>query len=496
MLTLTAGTALTEGLDAVVLEADEGCAPALPAGLGSPGLVAAIDRARAAAGRFAVRPGDFLDLFGLPEAPAPLVVLANPGQHRRRAADHDWLAFGGRLAAHLNRAGVARAGLALRPPDEALLALLTGLCLRAHSFDKYRTGVPAYPRCTLNHVAVIGDAAALVDRFTREAAPSVEGTLLARDLCHEPANRLTPSRLAEVATGTARDTGMGVEILADDDLARLGMEAFLAVGRGSPQGCRMAVLTWNGLPPERRSEPPLVLVGKGVTFDAGGITLKTGPDLRHNKWDMAGAAAVIGAMRALAARRAPAHVVGIAAMAENMPSGTAQKPGDVVRSMAGRTIEVVFPDGEGRLILADALWYAATRFRPAAIVDVATLTDEVSHVLGTETAGLISNDDRLAERLIAAGRRTGERLWRLPLADEYERYIRSDIADLRNWGDGHLAATCLAGQFLSHFVDGRPWAHLDIAWAAWSLWDSPLAGRGPTGFGVRLLDRFAEDFFS
>jgi leucyl aminopeptidase len=401
------------------------------------------------------------------------------------------------LAAHVQAEQLRRIGIAIDLPDQALAAFLEGFALRAYAFTRYRTGPAAELADPIELVLVGGRGEAVVQGFRERRQPAVAGTHLARDLATEPANVLTPQSFAEAAQAVAQASGMMVEVLSDPELAAAGLEAFLAVGKGSPAGCRLAIVSWNGLPPVAGPTPaPVVLVGKGVTFDAGGITLKTGPGLEHNKWDMAGAAVVLGAMQSLAQRRAKVHAVGLMALAENMPSGVAMKPGDVLRSLSGQTVEVVFPDGEGRLILADTLTYACRRFRPAAIIDLATLTDEVSHVLGMETAGLISDDDRLAEALLHAASATGEPLWRLPLGPEYERYLASDIADMRNWGDGHLAATCIAGAFLKRFIEGCPWAHLDIAWTSWSLSDSPLAGRGATGFGVRLLDRFVEDWFA
>jgi leucyl aminopeptidase len=244
-------------------------------------------------------------------------------------------------------------------------------------------------------------------------------------------------------------------------------------------------MRWRGA----TAEKPLVLVGKGVCFDSGGISIKPAAGMEEMKWDMGGAAAVYGAVRALALRKARADVVGLVGLVENMPSGTAQRPGDVVRAMSGTTIEIVNTDAEGRLVLADVLWYAQDRFKPAAMIDLATLTGAVVVALGHENAGLFSNNEELATRLAAAGDAVGEGLWRLPLGKPYAKHIRSDIADIKNVGRAREAGASAGAVFLERFVNGVSWAHLDIAGTAWASRDQPLAGKGATAFGVRLLDR-------
>jgi leucyl aminopeptidase len=257
------------------------------------------------------------------------------------------------------------------------------------------------------------------------------------------------------------------------------------------QDSRLLVLRWEGAP-RAKDKRPIALVGKGVTFDTGGISIKPAAGMEEMKWDMAGAAAVAGTMIALAGRKAKVNVIGVSALVENMPSGSAQRPGDIVTSMSGQTIEVMNTDAEGRLVLADALWYAQDRFKPRLIVDLATLTGAIVTALGNVHAGLFANDDSLADQLLAAGRKTGELLWRMPLADEYDRLIKSDAADVKNLGD-RTAGSITAAQFLQRFVKDTPWAHLDIAGMAWSSKDKPLAAKGATGFGIRLLDRFIAD---
>jgi leucyl aminopeptidase len=252
------------------------------------------------------------------------------------------------------------------------------------------------------------------------------------------------------------------------------------------------VLQWRGA---GEDEPPLAFIGKGVTFDTGGISIKPAAGMEDMKWDMAGSAVVIGLLRLLAARKARVNAVGVAGLVENMPSGTAQRPGDIVTSMSGQTIEVLNTDAEGRLVLADALWYCQDRFKPQLMVDLATLTGAVIVALGNYYAGLFANNDMLAERLIEAGKAVGEPVWRLPLADSYDRDIDSDAADVKNIGSGRTAGSIIGAQFLQRFVNAVPWAHLDIAGVAWSKKDTATVPKGATAFGIRLLDRFVAQYY-
>jgi len=269
------------------------------------------------------------------------------------------------------------------------------------------------------------------------------------------------------------------------------MGALLGVGQGSVRESQLVIMQWNGA---KKGTKPVAFVGKGVCFDTGGISIKPSAGMEEMKWDMGGAGAVIGAMAALAGRKAKANVVGVVALVENMPDGNAQRPGDVVTSMSGQTIEVLNTDAEGRLILCDALWYCQERFKPQFMVDLATLTGAIIIALGHEHAGLFSNDDKLAEQLTKAGKAEGEALWRLPLSDAYDRAINSPIADVQNIaGPGAGAGSITAAQFLQRFVNKYPWAHLDIAGTAWSKADKPTVPRGATAFGVRLLNRLVQD---
>jgi leucyl aminopeptidase len=270
------------------------------------------------------------------------------------------------------------------------------------------------------------------------------------------------------------------------------MRALLGVAQGSQNDPFVAVLQWRG---GAAGEPPVALIGKGVCFDSGGLSLKPAAGMEEMKWDMGGAGAVFGAMKALAGRRARANVVGVLGLVENMPSGNAQRPGDVVTAMSGTTIEVINTDAEGRLVLADVLHYAKERFKPKVMIDLATLTGAIIVALGHEQAGLFTPDDELAARLEAAGRAVGERLWRMPLGDDYAKHIKSEIADVKNTGRAREAGATAGAVFLQRFVGEVPWAHLDIAGVAWSKRDLPLAGKGATGFGIRLLDRLIADHY-
>ncbi|WP_413874994.1 leucyl aminopeptidase [Albidovulum sp.] len=369
------------------------------------------------------------------------------------------------------------------PPGEVLARLVLGMRLRNYRFHMMPRDETA-PDLALTVVADALDAAAL-DR----SAALAEGVTLARSLVNTPASHLHPDSFG-AHLGPLRAAGITVEELERPDLERLGMGAVLAVGNGSVRPPRVFVLQYRGPGAEGA---PLALVGKGICFDAGGLAIKTGPQMFTMKGDMAGAAAVAGTMLALAQRRAPVHVVGVLGVAENMLSGASYKPGDVVTTLSGRTVEVFDTDCEGRMVLADVLHYAATRFEPRAIVDLATLTYSVMRGLGHVFAGLFATDDALADGLLAAGERVGERFWRLPLDRAYDKALRSPIADLRQHGrDLEDGDAPMAAAFLRHFTEGRPWVHLDIAGKEMTDGDLPLARPGGVGFAVQLLEEWID----
>ena len=383
----------------------------------------------------------------------------------------------------------AAAGDATPPVHELAAELAMGARLRSYRFDKYRTKEKkdSKPKLTSMTVCCADEAKARAAYAPMDKI--VDGVFLTRDLVSEPANVLYPETLAAEARKLAK-LGVKVEVLNQAQMRKLGMGALLGVAQGSVREPRLVVMTWNGKPAQKgkKAEAPLAIVGKGVTFDTGGISLKPSAGMEDMKWDMGGAGVTIGLMKALAGRKARAHVVGVVGLVENMPGANAQRPGDIVTSMSGQTIEVLNTDAEGRLVLADALWYTKERFKPKAIIDLATLTGAIIVCLGNERAGLFSNDDKLAEHLFEAGEATGEPLWRLPLGEEYDRQIDGDASDIKNISSGRGAGSITAAQFLKRFVGDVPWAHLDIAGVTWSKTDGAVAAKGGTGFGVRLLD--------
>ncbi|MEM7025496.1 MAG: leucyl aminopeptidase, partial [Pseudomonadota bacterium] len=380
-------------------------------------------------------------------------------------------------------------------PAEVAVSFAEGALLRSYSFEKYRTtkqddetnGQDEVKKLTLH----LAEPQAAEATWSSSAAVA-RGVVQARDLVSEPANVLSPEEFAEACRSLGEQVGMEVEVLGPSTLRDLGMNALLAVGQGSMRESRVAVMQWKGGPAD---QPPVALVGKGVCFDSGGLSLKPAGGMEEMKWDMGGAGAVFGAMAAIAGRKAKTNVVGVLGLSENMPSGHAQRPGDVIKAMSGLTIEVVNTDAEGRLLLADVLHYTKDRFKPRAMIDLATLTGAVVVALGNERAGLFCSDDGLAEQLSEAGAAVGEKLWRMPLGEDYSKHIKSDIADIKNVGRARQAGASAGAVFLERFVGDVPWAHLDIAGVAWSKRDLPLAGKGATGFGVRLLDHLIAEHF-
>ncbi len=328
-----------------------------------------------------------------------------------------------------------------------------------------------------------------------EAAADLEaiaaGVFFTRDLVNEPSNVLTTTEFA-ARLEALRDTGLDVEVLEEPQLEELGMRTLLAVGQGSESPTKVVVMRWNG----GGDEAPLALVGKGVVFDTGGISIKPAQGMEDMTMDMGGAGTVAGAMKTLALRKAKANVVGLVGLVENMPDGRAQRPGDVVRSMKGDTVEVINTDAEGRLLLADVMWYAQDRFSPTAMIDLATLTGAIIVSLGFENAGVFSNDDKLCEALLKAAKAEGEGAWRMPMGDAYDRELKSDVADLKNVGSGRWGGAITAAQFLRRFVkDETPWCHIDIAGVASPGKDLPLSPKGASGWGVRTLDRLVRDLY-
>ncbi|WP_181704031.1 leucyl aminopeptidase [Chthonobacter albigriseus] len=382
-----------------------------------------------------------------------------------------------------------------RPGSEALDPVLAaefalGLRLRSYEWSRHKTRKKDDAETPAARINLAVEDAAKVKKTWGEAAEVAAGVELARDLVNEAPNILGPVEFAEAAE-KLESVGLEVEILTDKDMKKLGMGALLGVAQGSVRPARLAIMRWNG---SKSKDKPIAFVGKGVVFDTGGISIKPGQGMEDMKGDMGGAAAVIGLMRALAGRKAKVNAIGILGLVENMPDGNAYRPGDILTSMSGQTIEIINTDAEGRLVLADALWYCQDRFKPAFMVNLATLTGACMVALGTQHAGLFSNDDELADRLYKAGQASGERVWRLPLGPDYDKLIDSRFADMKNTG-GRYGGAITAAQFLKRFVNDTPWAHLDVAGTAMASPDSEINRSWGSGFGVRLLDRLVRDAY-
>ncbi|MEQ7872615.1 leucyl aminopeptidase [Sphingomonas sp. ASV193] len=401
--------------------------------------------------------------------------------------------LGGAVVAKLLTSGESEAAIELSDSgfdaeDSARVALAAAL--RAWRHDRYRTKLKDKQKPSLATVTIVGAPAGAAKLYEERYAPLVAGVELTRELVAEPPNIIYPESFAKRVRESVEGTGLKVRVLGQAEMTALGMGALLGVAQGSVREPQLLVLEWNG---GADGTPPIALVGKGVTFDTGGISIKPAAGMESMKWDMGGAGAVAGAMKAIAGRKAKANVVGICGLVENMPDGNAQRPGDVVTTMDGQTVEVINTDAEGRLVLADAITWVQREYKPRVIVDLATLTGAMVIALGHEYAGIFSNDDDLALQLIGAGDATGDKLWRQPLGDAYDRLIDSPIADMKNVGPRE-GGSITAAQFIKRFVgDGVKWAHLDIAGMAWSDKDCPTWAKGATGYGVRLLDRFVED---
>ncbi|GAA0282912.1 leucyl aminopeptidase [Alteraurantiacibacter aestuarii] len=405
--------------------------------------------------------------------------------------------------ANLERAGAALAAKYLTSGEKVLgldlegsglsaretASLLTGLRLRSWRWDTYRTKLKEEQKRSLEQVVVFGAHKGAEAAWKVEEAVA-KGVELTRELVAEPANIIYPQSFVERCRERMEGTGVEISVLDEDEMAELGMGALLGVSQGSIRDAKLLVIKWMGGNP---ADKPTVFVGKGVTFDTGGISIKPAAGMEDMKWDMGGAGAVAGAMLAIAGRKAKANVIGVCGLVENMPDGNAQRPGDVVTTMSGQTVEVINTDAEGRLVLCDAITYAQREFKPRTVIDLATLTGAMMIALGMEHGGLFSNNDDLADKLLAAGRKSGDKLWRFPLSPAYDKLIDSPIADMKNVGP-RWGGSITAAQFIQRYVEeGVNWAHLDIAGMVWA--DKPGAtwDKGATGFGARLIDTFVRD---
>ena len=449
----------------------------------SGGLVRAI-----AAGRFKGSAGQNLELVAPAGLDVQRVVVAGSGK--------DWNGdVAERFAAQVFQAVRASGSDTLTlllpgsKPDEAAKAAF-GVKLAAYRFDRYRTTESADKKTSVQTVRIATDDVAGAEAAWKTLSAVADGVIFTRDLVSEPANILYPYEFAK-RVKALESLGLEVEIIGEAEMMKLGMGSLLGVGQGSVRDSQLVVIQWKG----GGDEQPIAFVGKGVCFDTGGISLKPADGMEDMKWDMGGAGAVAGLMHALAGRKAKVNAIGILGLVENMPDGNAQRPGDVVTSMSGKTIEVINTDAEGRLVLADALWYCQNRFKPKFMVDLATLTGAIIISLGNDYGGLFSNNDELSNNLLKASQAEGEPLWRMPMPTAYEKQIESAIADVKNTG-GRPAGSITAALFLQHFVNGVPWAHLDIASTAWKKGAAnPTIPEGASGFGVRLLNRMVADAY-
>lgn len=441
------------------------------------------------ASKFTGKKGQSLQIAAPANVAVDRIILVGIGKDM---SDLDFQSLGGNLVPALNGAGDKEAVIHVDAGADALpdaaANIGAGMLLRDYRFDRYRTTDTADQKPTLKKVTIVVSGATAARKAFKTLEAVAEGVALTRDLVSEPPNVLYPESFAEEAAKLS-SIGIDVEILNEKKMEKLGMHSLLGVGMGSARESRLVVMRWNGAASNRR---PVAFVGKGVTFDTGGISLKPGPGMEEMKWDMGGAGVVTGLMKALALRKAKVNAIGVLGLVENMPDGAAQRPGDIVKSMSGQTIEIHNTDAEGRLVLADALWYTQDKYKPRLMIDLATLTGAMIIALGHEYAGFFSNDDEISSKLSAAGEATGEKVWRLPLAEAYDSQLKTDAADMKNIG-GRAAGSITAAQFLQRFVNKVPWAHLDIAGVTWSSKDAPTVPKGATAFGVRLLDRFVAD---
>lgn len=368
--------------------------------------------------------------------------------------------------------------------------------LRNYTFEKYKTKKSkniekssSATESALKKVTILCANPNEARKLFVAANAVYEGVSMARDLVNEPANILTPVAFADKAAELSK-LGIEVDVLDEKKIAKIGMRALLGVGQGSANDSRVVVMRWMGA--KSKKEQPLAFVGKGVCFDTGGISIKPAGGMEDMKGDMGGAAAVVGLMQTLASRKAQVNVIGIIGLVENMPSRDAQRPGDIVESLSGQTIEIINTDAEGRLVLADLLWYIQKEYKPKFMINLATLTGAIIVALGKEHAGLFSNDDELSDNLSRAGLTSGEKVWRMPLGPAYDKLIDSKFADMKNVG-GRMAGSITAGQFLQRFVNGTPWAHLDVAGTAMSAPQTEINRSWGSGYGVRLLDQLVRD---
>ncbi|OGN49051.1 MAG: leucyl aminopeptidase [Caulobacterales bacterium RIFOXYB1_FULL_67_16] len=443
-------------------------------------------------GRFVGKAGQTLSVAAPTGVNADAILLVGAGA-ADKIDDLAVEAFGGNAyaAVKLSGAEVLTIDASNLTPEQAARVGFAAR-LAAYRFDKYRTTQKADKIPSITAVRVVTSDLRAAEAALEPLSAVADGVIFARDLVSEPANVLYPAEFAK-RVKALESLGLEVEILGEAEMEKLGMRTLLGVGQGSRRESQLAVIQWKG---GEAGGQPIAFVGKGVCFDTGGISIKPAEGMEDMKWDMGGAAAVTGTMIALAGRKAKVNAVGVLGLVENMPDGNAQRPGDVVVSMSGQTVEVINTDAEGRLVLADALWYTQERFKPKFMIDLATLTGAMIVALGLDYAGVFSNSDEVAEPILAAAKKVGENFWRMPIPAIYEQHIDSKIADVKNTGNGRAGGSITAALFLQRFTNGVPWAHLDIAPTAWANKSpSPTVPEGGVGFAVRTLDRMVADSY-
>ncbi|SFU30069.1 leucyl aminopeptidase [Methylobacterium sp. 174MFSha1.1] len=430
-------------------------------------------------------------------APAGLAVerLVVVGTGADEASARDWATLGGTTAGKLGSrsATVVLEWPGTAPSSDEVAAFSLGARLRAYKFDRYKSkkSPEGEEASGGGRLTLLVPENAGLKKAMRGAEGLAEGVILARELVNEPPNVLDPEEFARRAEGLEK-LGVEIEILDEKDMKKLGMRALLAVAQGSAKEARVVIMRWNGA--EDASDAPVAFIGKGVTFDSGGISIKGSGGMEDMKGDMAGAACVVGLMHALASRKAKVNAIGAIGLVENMPDGKAQRPGDIVTSLSGQTIEIINTDAEGRLVLADVLWHVQQTYKPRFMIDLATLTGAILVALGQEFAGMFSNNDELAQRLSAAGEATGEKVWRMPLTPGFDKLIESKFADMKNTGGRH-GGSATAAQFLKRYVNDVPWIHLDIAGVGMGSPATETNRSWGSGWGVRLLDRLVRDHY-
>ena len=464
------------------------------AGTKRPGAAAAGDESRIEAAlkrqRFEGDSGSVAELFVDQDGMSRRLLVVGTGGDSTPAGAAEKL--GGTAVARLLTSGETDAVIDLAGSDfdaDSAARVALAAALRSWRYDRYRTKLKDKHKPTLKKVTIVGGGEGAEARWRDRWKPVYEGVDLTRGLVTEPANVIYPESFVDRCRELAK-LGIEMEVLDGEQMKTLGMGALLGVAQGSVRDPRLLVLRWNG---RADGTAPVAFVGKGVTFDTGGISIKPAQGMEAMKWDMGGAGAVVGAFKAIALRKAKANVVGICGLVENMPSGNAQRPGDVVTTMSGQTVEVINTDAEGRLVLADAITYVQRNYKPSIVVDLATLTGAILVALGHEFGGLFTPDEELAEKLLKAAGQSGDKLWRMPLAEPFDRLIDSPIADVKNVGPRE-GGSITAAQFIKRFVDDKiKWAHLDIAGMVWADKAGTTYDKGATGYGVRLIDQFVAD---